>query len=116
MRDQFEQLHGDEVISVEDSDKILVSHVTFTVRQFFKAVGRQLGISEENKKKWFEYGVDCEILSPGKIWRKGKVKICLEFYPDEPKISDMPESDEPENGQLNSPLDDICQIQTRDGQ
>jgi hypothetical protein len=39
-------------------------------------------------------GVECEMLSPNKSWRKGKVKISLEFIPDE--------SDEYE-----SPLDEI---------
>ncbi|MEB3174383.1 MAG: KGK domain-containing protein [Cyanobacteriota bacterium] len=36
-------------------------------------------------------GVECEVLAPGKPWRKGKIKVSFEFIPDEPE----------------SPLDDI---------
>ena len=49
---------------------------------------------------WFNKGVDCELLEPGKNWKKGKVKINiqLEFIPDEPEINE-----------IESPLDDIRQ-------
>ena len=52
-----------------------------------------------NLKDAFENGLDGEVLKIGaKGWQKGKLKIrvSVEFYPDEPEIS------EPE-----SPLDDI---------
>jgi hypothetical protein len=47
---------------------------------------------------WLTKGVDCQILKPGKNWQKGKfrMKVNLEFCPDEPEII------EPE-----SPLDDL---------
>ncbi|NEU72786.1 KGK domain protein [Hassallia byssoidea VB512170] len=50
-------------------------------------------------KDWLGDGIDCEILKIGaKGWQKGKIKIrvSVEFCPDEPEIT------EPE-----SPLDDI---------
>lgn len=52
-------------------------------------------------EKWFTDGVDCEILKLGaEGWQKGKVriklKVSLEFCPDEPEIA-----------QPESPLDDI---------
>jgi len=37
---------------------------------------------------WFKQGIDCEILRVGSQgWQKGKVKlrVCLEFIPDEPE-------------------------------
>lgn len=52
--------------------------------------------------RWFDEGIDCEILQPAtKGWQKGKLKlkVTLEFIPDEPSI------DEPE-----SPLDDLRRI------
>ena len=41
----------------------------------------------------FDRGLSCEVLRPGANWQKGKVRIRLEFCPDEPE----------------SPLDDIRQ-------
>jgi hypothetical protein len=48
---------------------------------------------------WFERGAECEILRAGSLgWQKGKikVKVTLEFIPDEPE-------------ETNSPLDDVRQ-------
>jgi hypothetical protein len=59
-------------------------------------------------KDAFENGLDGEVLKIGaKGWRKGKLKIrvSVEFYPDEPEIS------EPE-----SPLDDIRQMMNQDNE
>lgn len=47
--------------------------------------------NEKPKNELFEQGISCEMLRPGANWQKGKVKIRLEFCPDE----------------LVSPLDDI---------
>lgn len=49
-----------------------------------------------NHAKWFREGIDCEILQPNSPgWKKGKIrlKVVLEFHPDEPE----------------SPLDDVRQ-------
>lgn len=49
--------------------------------------------------RWFDEGIECEVLQPAsKGWQKGKIKlkVTLEFIPDEPSIN------EPE-----SPLDDL---------
>ncbi|AFY46505.1 KGK domain protein [Nostoc sp. PCC 7524] len=49
--------------------------------------------------QWFNQGIDCEILKPGSQgWQTGKlkIKVTLEFIPDQPNIP------EPE-----SPLDDL---------
>ena len=43
----------------------------------------------ENRKKWIEEGLDCEILKLGESsWKKGKVrvKMTIEFCPDEPEL------------------------------
>jgi hypothetical protein len=47
-------------------------------------------------KDWFENGIDCEVLELGdKAWRKGKIKIrvSIEFCPDEPKVTESPLED-----------------------
>jgi hypothetical protein len=51
---------------------------------------------------WTKEGIHCEVLKLGsKEWRKGKIKvrISVEFYTDEPEVSEEPPS----------PLDDIRQ-------
>ena len=49
--------------------------------------------SVKNPDDWINNGVDCQILKPSKNWQKGKLrmKVSLEFCPDEPE----------------SPLDDL---------
>jgi hypothetical protein len=59
---------------------------------------------EEHNEWWFSEGGECEVLRPGpQGWQKGKirirVKVDLEFCPDEP-----------EGAQAESPLDDIRQM------
>jgi hypothetical protein len=56
------------------------------------------GNNQRGIYNWFVEGVDCEILQPGKPWKKGKIRfrLVLEFAPDEPEPSDP-----------NSTLDDI---------
>lgn len=68
---------------------------------------RKVGHSQQ---RWFGEGVDCEMLRLGaKGWQKGKVRIrvSLEFCPDEPEVPKTPESNKPEIAQSESPLDDI---------
>jgi len=82
--DKRQLLNNTDVISVEDANKVLITHKTFKVNEFLKAIvdnylGKDLG------KKWCFEGVNCEVLSPGNIWRKGKIKISLEFIADEPE-------------------------------
>lgn len=52
-------------------------------------------------------GIACELLKPKKSWKKGtvKIKILLEFCPDEPDEKDLIE--EIEKPESESPLDDI---------
>ncbi|HEY9804511.1 MAG TPA: KGK domain-containing protein [Leptolyngbyaceae cyanobacterium] len=50
---------------------------------------------------WFDEGIDCEVLQPAtKGWQKGKLKlkVTLEFIPDEPIVEE------------ESPLDDLRRI------
>jgi hypothetical protein len=58
----------------------------------------------KNSNTWTDQGVKCEILKPGNNWQAGKarIKVSLEFCPDEPEIEEIPKINEPE-----SPLDDL---------
>lgn len=67
--------------------------------------------------KWFDKGKDCEVLKiSSKGWQKGKlrIKLALEFYPDEPEIEETSVSNEPKDNQPESPLDDIRRIINQD--
>jgi hypothetical protein len=63
--------------------------------------------------RWFGDGIDCEILNLGsKSWKKGKVriKVSVEFYAEEPEVSETPASDGLEINEPESPLDDLRQM------
>ncbi|BFM38493.1 KGK domain-containing protein [Synechocystis sp. LKSZ1] len=77
-------VNPEDVISIAEIDKIAIKHKTFTVKEFMQSFLQYIGNSEPGKKWCFD-GVDCELLAPGQPWRKGKIKITLEFIPEEPE-------------------------------
>lgn len=103
MDEQFQPLKKGEVISVDDSAQILIGHRTFKVGEFAESIRTQLeyglggsGWTEE-KDSWFsDNGINCEVLRFGADgWQKGKVRISLEFCPEEPRPAD-PVAETPE--------------------
>ncbi|MBD3886880.1 hypothetical protein IFO70_35200 [Phormidium tenue FACHB-886] len=54
-------------------------------------------------------GVECEVLNPGQSWQKGKLKLCLVFYPDELKETRL-EDNPQDNLEPESPLNSIRQL------
>lgn len=86
-------LNKDDVLSVDKSNGwVVMSDTTFKVDAFISQMKSSVqGSSQTLKNELFEQGISCEMLRPGANWQKGKVKIRLEFCPDEPV----------------SPLDDI---------
>ncbi|VEP16628.1 KGK family protein [Hyella patelloides LEGE 07179] len=81
MNNQKITLNGDDVLSVNSEDNILISHHTYTVEELLNAIGDQ--INYRKKEKWCVEGVPCKMLAPNQSWQKGKVKISIEFIPDE---------------------------------
>lgn len=98
----FEFEHGESALAF--------SHSMFKLGEFMKSVksafetkgldelGRKLsnrgGVPtlREDKLLWFKDGVNCKILKPNtKGWQKGKIKLKLtvEFCPDEPEIEEI---------------------------
>lgn len=73
-------------------------------------------LSNPNVKQLFDGdGVDANILRIGSQgWKKGKIKLklTLEFYPDEPE--ETTSIDDAEINQTSSPLDDIRQMMNKD--
>lgn len=87
MDNRFEPLAMGEVLSISESAQILIGHHTFRVSEFAEAIRTQLeyGVAgwTEDKNAWFsEKGVPCEVLRfSSNGWQKGKVRINLEFCP-----------------------------------
>lgn len=77
---------------------------------FYDGRGRS---SQQVNRKWFAEGKNCEILKLGaKGWQKGKlrVKVTLEFCPDEPEVEETPAINNSEIEPPESPLDDLRQL------
>jgi len=118
MSQQFEGIERqDTVVSVPEHYCIVTSRSMFKIEEF--AQQAKTLITSGNKSKgyaWMSDGTPCEILEPGKNWRKGRVriKVSLEFHPDEPEIlsseSDNGSNKNPVAQSLDSPLDDIRSI------
>ncbi len=89
MKDRFESLESGEVISVQRDTQVLVGHRTFRVGELNDAIKDRLeqaiGSWTEDKNDWFSaQGIDCEALRFGSNgWQKGRIRLCLEFCPDE---------------------------------
>ncbi len=93
MNDRFEPLNSGEVVSVQNDTQVLSGHRTFRVGELSDAIKAQVasaiaGWSEE-KNGWFSpEGIDCEALRFGANgWQKGRIRLCLEFCPDEATAS-----------------------------
>src|SRR6476646_11976777 len=78
-------------------DKHLFQIDTFVVKDLIGRIKRSCGydISEAERNQLFGKGIECNFLQPGADWKTGKIRICVEFIPDETESE--------------SPLDDIRQ-------
>lgn len=88
------------------TDSLSSQHID--VSNIVKRSGRYVTCSYD---KWFDDGVECEILKLGAYgWQKGRVRIklnvSLEFCPEEPEEEILAVNDH-QFGQSESPLDDI---------
>ncbi|MEQ8468245.1 KGK domain-containing protein [Coleofasciculus sp. E1-EBD-02] len=124
-KNHLKRLQQDEIVSLsEDSLSILIAHPTFKVSEFIKAMinllinnDNVLKYSVQQKRRdieevngWWNEGIQCQVLThEGKGWQNGKVRLTLEFCPDEPEIEETSTSNEPEISQPESPLDDLRQ-------
>jgi KGK domain len=90
MKDRFESLESGEVVSIQHDKQVLIGHSTFRVGELNEAIKKQLESTidgwSEDKSAWFDpKGIDCEALRFGSAgWQKGRIRLCLEFCPDEP--------------------------------
>ncbi len=80
MGDKF-GLSPSDVVSM-DEDKSIVGS-TFKVKEMLLSLADR-SINDDFITQWIGTGVECEVLISGQDWRKGKVRISLEFIPDQP--------------------------------
>ncbi len=90
MENEVVSLTRDDVVSVANEDNDLFGSVTFTVGQATDELADRV---LSNSEIWVKDGVECRVLRPGSNWRKGKVRLSLEFIPDEAEqVPQQPES------------------------
>ncbi len=93
MSDRFNSLDGGEVISIQKDSQVLVGHRIFRVSELNDAIANHLKNAvdtwTDDKSNWFNtQGIDCEALRFGSTaWQKGKIRLCLEFCPDDASTS-----------------------------
>jgi KGK domain len=93
MSDRFEPLENGEVISVQHDTQVLFGHRTFRAGELNDSIESHLKAAVDNwndaNNGWFgAEGIECEALRFGsKGWQKGRIRLCLEFCPDEPDLS-----------------------------
>ncbi|MEO9124754.1 MAG: KGK domain-containing protein [Microcoleus sp.] len=75
-------LKKDDVLSAPAS--ALMYQCTFKVSEYMTILHSRL-----LEEKIFSDGIDCELLSDGKAWTKGKVRLRLEFIPIAPDIKEQ---------------------------
>jgi hypothetical protein len=89
MSDRFDALDNGEVISIQQDSQVLVGHRIFRVSELNDAIANYLKNAvdtwTDDKSNWFNtQGIDCEALRFGSnAWQKGRIRLCLEFCPDE---------------------------------
>jgi hypothetical protein len=113
MENKFELLKDNEILSLEEPVRILLQQPTYKVSEFMQVlISLVKGTARtwtHDKLNWFSQGVPCEVLRlDAKGWRKGKVRLAIEFLPDEPEVEEIPATNEIE--QPESPLDDLRQM------
>jgi hypothetical protein len=113
MNQNFKGLDIEDVISVYEGN-IFIGSKTFTVDEFMAAMRQSnknyLGEATDEKQKWFSGGLDCKLLKPGaKTWQRGKVRIRLEFCPEDLEVTPESKSNPEQNGSI-SPLDDLRKL------
>lgn len=92
MSDHFESLESGEVVSIQHETQVLSGHRTFRSGELNDAiksyVEQAIAGWSEDKNDWFtDRGIDCEALRFGsKGWQKGRIRLSLEFCPDQPEM------------------------------
>ncbi|HYW17989.1 MAG TPA: KGK domain-containing protein [Nodularia sp. (in: cyanobacteria)] len=87
MGNTFEHLNHNEVVSVkpETFNNLEVAR-TFKVSDLLIAIMECVKADNTNEAPLYGSGLNCEVLKLGAMkWQTGKIRISLEFCPDEPE-------------------------------
>jgi hypothetical protein len=115
MEDKYESLEKEEIVSIKEPlEKLFLPHTTFKVSELINTLGDKCLSADSPAQKWFRDAVECEILTPGKNWRTGRVRLSLEFLPDKLEIEETPANNETKNKEPESPLDDLRQMMNQE--
>lgn len=108
MSNQFSRLDSEDVISVnpENFERLEVSQ-TFTVKEIIEILQKYVGCVNKTDTKFFTAGMDAKVLRPGDSWQKGKIRIGIEFCPDEATVKERVVKNHSGLNQETSPLDDL---------
>ncbi|MBW4647987.1 MAG: hypothetical protein KME06_04700 [Kastovskya adunca ATA6-11-RM4] len=99
MHSEFESISKDEIVSIEHQPigqelglhSNNFSSIQLKMEDFLEAIKRKVNLPDQRKKDLFNDGIDCQVLKfRSESWQKGKIKIrvIVEFCPDEPEISE----------------------------
>ena len=64
---------------------------------------------DHDDENWSYTGIECSVMIPGQNWQKGRLKLRLQFIPDEVEENAEAAEIQAENESDPSPLDDIRQ-------
>ncbi len=121
MSNQFEPLDPEEVVVVKENyQKILIGQPTFRTRELTQQAIQVLKTNDSfvvnkcwsnHQESWVHGGVKAKVLKYGaRDWQEGKIRmrIIVEFCPDEPEVEEIEEPPELESvSEPESPLDEI---------
>ena len=110
MNDEWEPLNPDDDVvhfHQEAFENLPRTQIVFQLLKEVKKIWAKHCTSSGSRI--FGEGFECYVLIPGQQWRTGKIRVRLEFCPDETEIEDKLEENRLEIKQESSPLDDLRQ-------
>ncbi|WP_353930374.1 KGK domain-containing protein [Okeanomitos corallinicola TIOX110] len=109
MNSQFLRLSSDDVIVIdpENFERLEVPK-TMTPGDLLEAIKEDVG-SDNQEAILFTEGMEAKVLRPGDGWKKGKIRLCIEFCPDEPEVTETAANNKTAINPENSSLDDLRQ-------
>jgi KGK domain len=113
MSDSF-VLNPTDVVSIERRKSPLHAS-TFTVKEMVTKITNKMGTNDRGGSEldggtlteWAVIGLPCQVLCVGGDWQKGRVRISLEFVPDQPEELEEAVLLSPAVSGEESPLDDL---------
>lgn len=96
-----------DVISVDENCQFIVNHKTFTGEEFIEKIKQSTNAIRYEREYWFKEGAECQVLSPKESWKKGRIRICVEFIPDESQTPEKESHETTDVGNQCNQLDEI---------